>query len=412
MKIKRTGVMILTACLMMTNITSFAASYKITLSRPAVSVMDYGAKGDGTTDDTAAFQKALAQAKKENKPVYVKGGKYCINKTLSVEGVSMIGDTNGSWPSDSQTLPWIICTNPNAESIHINNATLSGIAFEAKHQSTDKTKFKPIITVTGDNAHILNVKLSNVSTGIRSIQSGVKNLIIENVFMPNPNKLGVYISGTRGEITLKNIEMWPSTQNTSGSFSKNGAGFVLSDNDNIKMLDCFIWNAQNAILLEEENGKGNTVVMENSSIDYCTNGLVIKGKHKVEVIGGTFWTHMQSVVADSGKSDLTMRGMDMKSNGHVTVNILNAGTVKMTGLIIRRTMDDRNVAAMSIQSADSVTVDGCSIFALRSGLPAVEIGGPSELVFQNNIVSNLGKQAMPSDLPSEYIVRNNVYTAP
>lgn len=44
-------------------------------------VQDYGAKGDGTTDDTAAFQAALA----ENRVVLVPGGTYKLSDTLRID---------------------------------------------------------------------------------------------------------------------------------------------------------------------------------------------------------------------------------------------------------------------------------------------------------------------------------------
>lgn len=47
---------------------------------PAPCVMDYGAKGDGNTDDTVAFQTALA----ENRVVFVPGGTYKLNGTLVI----------------------------------------------------------------------------------------------------------------------------------------------------------------------------------------------------------------------------------------------------------------------------------------------------------------------------------------
>lgn len=47
-----------------------------------ISVKEYGAKGDGSTDDTAAFKKALA----ENRVVYVPGGTYILSDTLIIGG--------------------------------------------------------------------------------------------------------------------------------------------------------------------------------------------------------------------------------------------------------------------------------------------------------------------------------------
>ena len=61
-------------------------------SKTATTVTDYGAKGDGSTDDTAAFQAALA----ENRVVYVPGGTYKLNGTLVIRencGLELSQDT-------------------------------------------------------------------------------------------------------------------------------------------------------------------------------------------------------------------------------------------------------------------------------------------------------------------------------
>ena len=54
-----------------------------------VSIKDYGAKGDGSTNDTTAFSNALAS----EKGIYIPAGTYIINSTLSVtnKNVTMIG---------------------------------------------------------------------------------------------------------------------------------------------------------------------------------------------------------------------------------------------------------------------------------------------------------------------------------
>jgi len=57
--------------------------------RQYVSVMDYGAVGDGTTNDTAAIQAALNSGKKS---IYFPSGTYVITSTLTVpKGVSLFG---------------------------------------------------------------------------------------------------------------------------------------------------------------------------------------------------------------------------------------------------------------------------------------------------------------------------------
>ena len=58
-----------------------------------VNVKDFGAKGDGVTDDTAAIQAALLLS---IKPVYFPAGAYVVSKTLNVKDYqSLIGEAGG-----------------------------------------------------------------------------------------------------------------------------------------------------------------------------------------------------------------------------------------------------------------------------------------------------------------------------
>ncbi|KAK8186718.1 pectate lyase superfamily protein-domain-containing protein [Phyllosticta citribraziliensis] len=47
-----------------------------------ISARDYGAKGDGTTDDTSALQRAVIYAVKNNKLLFVDAGSYIVTRTL------------------------------------------------------------------------------------------------------------------------------------------------------------------------------------------------------------------------------------------------------------------------------------------------------------------------------------------
>ncbi len=68
-------------------IASFAAGQ---LHAKVHDVRDYGAKGDGKTDDTAAIQEALSAASrgKEPGPVLIPTGNYLVSKTLIIDRVS------------------------------------------------------------------------------------------------------------------------------------------------------------------------------------------------------------------------------------------------------------------------------------------------------------------------------------
>lgn len=57
-----------------------------------VNIKDYGAIGDGTTDDTAAINAAIAKAKATDKPVYIPYGQYLVTSTLDFFRVSVQGE--------------------------------------------------------------------------------------------------------------------------------------------------------------------------------------------------------------------------------------------------------------------------------------------------------------------------------
>ncbi len=65
-------------------------------------VTDFGAVGDGRTDDTDAFEMALDSARIVGGKLYVPQGIYRINRTVIIgDGVSMIGEGTGSDPLET-----------------------------------------------------------------------------------------------------------------------------------------------------------------------------------------------------------------------------------------------------------------------------------------------------------------------
>ena len=60
--------------------------------REFLNVLDFGAKGDGITDDQAAFEAALAEAKRLNKPLYVPAGYYLHSQVIEIDSATMFGD--------------------------------------------------------------------------------------------------------------------------------------------------------------------------------------------------------------------------------------------------------------------------------------------------------------------------------
>ncbi|NCO39681.1 MAG: hypothetical protein GW892_13350, partial [Armatimonadetes bacterium] len=56
-----------------------------------IDVRTLGATGDGQTDDTAAFLKAVEQGKADGKHVFVPRGTYVLSKPIALENVALAG---------------------------------------------------------------------------------------------------------------------------------------------------------------------------------------------------------------------------------------------------------------------------------------------------------------------------------
>lgn len=353
------------------------------LSGAAVSVLDCGARGDGSTDCTAAFHHAIRRAKEAGLAVCVPGGRYRLRDTLCLNGVSLWGDPSGSWPANSATQPTLLFDAPSVPGIRLADATLSGLCI----RTAGDPDAAPTILVEGDDVTVENLKLFNAARGVVTARPGLRGLKLQDLFMADPQYIGVELDGCRGETVIRNVEVWPSTT-APVPFAQNGMGFRLSDNDQLWMEDCFVWNAQRAILLEETDGRGNTVYMNNCSVDFCANGLVVYGTHDITVEGGTFWNHYTGVQLMEGASRLRMRCMDLKSNGAPVMEVRAVGALSCEGLILRRTMDDREVPVLWLEGGEDLHFSGCSIAANCHEQPAVYIGAPRRLTLCHSIISH------------------------
>ena len=102
--------------------------------RESVSVLDFGAVGDGVTDDTAAINAAIASLPAAGGLVYFPPGRYACNITITKNGVTLRGAG--------------LCDWRNASNFH------GLIPFVAAN---------PVVTVGNDTGYVTGVRLENLS---------------------------------------------------------------------------------------------------------------------------------------------------------------------------------------------------------------------------------------------------------
>ncbi len=145
---------------------------------PFVNVTDFGATGNGTTDDTAAIVAAIAAAApssaRTGNTVYFPAGTYLVSSTLTVPvGLILQGagwDTPGV-ESGTFAGSWIFVeagASFSPVTLSSNGGSVRDLGFNVPNQSTTAgpASAQPMILISGNNALVENVCLYNPYGGI------------------------------------------------------------------------------------------------------------------------------------------------------------------------------------------------------------------------------------------------------
>jgi hypothetical protein len=216
-----------------------------------LSVRDFGAKGDGSTDDTAAFQRALdAASTAGGAVVHAPRGNYFFTGHLNVgHGVTL----EGIWqsvpahtglrnaglrkPTDDGTT-FLITENAGHEDgspfITLNqNSTLKGVVlFYPDQDRADAPRPYPwAIAMRGKNPAVLQVELLNPYNGIDASQN--ERHLIRDV-QGQPLRRGIYVDAIYDIGRIENVHFnpwWSMERKLFEWQQKNGEAFVFGRSD-------------------------------------------------------------------------------------------------------------------------------------------------------------------------------------
>lgn len=191
-----------------------------------VSVAQFGALGDGKTDDTAAFQKALdAAGKTGGGTVSAPSGNYffaghltlpdgvCLEGTWkSVPAHNGIRDAGLPKPTDGGTT-FLVTEGMDSEegapfiTMH-NNTTLKGVViFYPNQKPAEEPKVYPYaIAMRGKNPAVLDVELLNPYNGIDASQN--ERHLIRNV-QGQPLRRGIFVDAIYDIGRIENVHFNP-----------------------------------------------------------------------------------------------------------------------------------------------------------------------------------------------------------
>jgi filamentous hemagglutinin family protein len=251
-------------------------------------VTDYGATGDGKTDDTHAIDLAIAAASPASAPtggiVFFPPGTYLISSSLTVHpGMTFQGSGWNTPGSETNVFAgsWLFVNSDSGFSpiqLQGSSGAVRNLGFNVTNQVTSgpPSDAQPMIYVTGANSLIEDVFLFNPYDGI--VVTGTARAVIRRVF-GQPLRCGIQIDNSEDTNYIDTIHFWSFWQTTGEAWTyerNNATAITLFRCDNPHISNVFASNYNIALTLAaSEFGRPHKVHLVNADFDDCMTGIHI-----------------------------------------------------------------------------------------------------------------------------------------
>ena len=265
----------------------------------AASVVNHGAKADGATDDTAAFQAALDAASAKGGAVLVPVGTYRIDGALSIpQGVTLKGVWESPHHADIGKGSVLFATGNKGEedgppliTLHQSSAVVGLTIFYPEQDADNIQPYPWCIQGMGMHGSVINVTLVNPYKGIDFGTHPNELHYISNVF-GQPLRMGIFVDKTTDIGRIENVHFNPHSwgradfpsglDKVPGRWDKvlkyleeNFEGFVFGQTDWEYLRDCFcIFPKIGFHFIHTERGAPN-VVLTQCGADICPNAVLV-----------------------------------------------------------------------------------------------------------------------------------------
>lgn len=363
----------------------------------STSVTAHGAKGDGKTDDTKAFQNALDSAAEKGGIVLVPAGTYVIAGSLNVPpGVTL----RGVWEAPHNTGlgkgSAIYATGSAGKEdgpplVNLNeNSCVKGLTIFYPDQDAANVKPYPwTIQGKGTNCSVIDVTLANPYKGIDFGTYPNELHYISNVY-GCPLRIGVFIDKCTDIGRVENVHFNPNAWTRSGHpsapsgpkgdalvnyMNENLVGFEIGQTDWEYINNCFvIFPKIGYHFVHTANGDPNAVLTQCGS-DICPEAVRVdasQGHAGIAFVNSQFMASVVVGPENNGPVKFSNCGfwpIDSTDNQAV---IEGNGTVTFTSCHFSGWANkDANAAAIMVKSG-SVIVNGCEFLA--AGKKQIELG--------------------------------------
>lgn len=366
-----------------------------------VNVTAYGAKGDGVTDDTAAFNSALSAGKSHN-GVFVPMGKYVISGSLTVGAEELLGKFVGGWPADTTPMPTLLMrVTSGAGLIMQSYSSLHGIAI-IYDQGSPNTTNAPAISIGGNGISISSVRIQNPYDGINCTAAAQPGRArFSDIYVESPVHVGVQLSKAYDFVEYRDIEVRCLTN------MSTGAAFVFGRVDEGNYTGLAASNCTTGFEFDFDPstspaGGYFTGGFAGCSTVHCLNGLTINGAHKVKISGGEF-NDLNYGAIITAAAEVTLVGGQWETATDQAVDIVSATNVIIDGCMFSRP-SPVDAPLVTANNMTTFTLNHCQFLpgstgvVLGSGISRAIVTANS---FQDGTVSNF----MTSGL---YVVSKNL----
>ncbi len=421
-----------------------AADTATAMSSHHLDVRAFGATGDGTTDDTAAFQTALNQAYQAGGgTVFVPPGRYLIATHLIVphnvtlEGIFTAPPTT-PWRSDNpenkpQLAGSVLLAVEGAGKadgtpfIQLNmNATIKGIAVFYPEQTDTNPPVAYPWTISSslqgaDNCSIIDILLINPYQAVDFGGRHTGRHFIRNLNAA-PLHLGLFIDHCIDVGRVENVHFWPFWGATGGAAEyrrKHGKAFIIGRTDWQHLTNCFCIDYETGFQFIACTGSnavyagGGNAMITGGGADTCNRAV-----HVVEMQGhsGTRFVNSQIygdiIVEATNNAPLQFSACGLfgsvhAANGIGLARIEGGGKVSFTDCHIH-CLDPRNTARTLIHAKSGrLQVRGCDF--IDSALPREHVF-LEEGVLSANISDNTSRTpfTITNKAKGQTVVRDNL----